>query len=158
MATYETVITIPRPIAETFAFISSFDNAWLWDPRTYESTNVTEGPVRVGTRFVIRGGALKESTVRRLRIPLALASMHLPYDMTELDPPNRFVLEGENAIYRYEDHISFAADGDNTLVTYVATLELRGPLRIFEWVLKRNFKRIGDDATAGLAEAVVRGT
>lgn len=158
MASYETVITIPRPIAETFAFISSFDNASLWDPRTYESTNVTEGPVRPGTRFVIRGSALKESTVRRLRIPIVLATMQLTYDMTEMDPPNRFVLEGENAIYRYSDHLGFLSDGENTLVTYGATLELRGPLRIFEGVLKRNFQRIGDDATAGLAEAVVRGT
>ena len=158
MADYETVITVPRPIDETFAFISSFHNAARWDPRTYESTMATDGPVRVGTRFILRGGALKASTVRRLRIPLALASMRLPYDITELDAPNHFVLEGENAIYRYDDRISFATDGDHTQVTYAATLHLKGPLRIFDRVLQRNFTRIGDDATAGIADAVVAGT
>ena len=49
MASYETVIRVARPIDETFAFISSFDNAARWDPRTYESTIVTDGPIGVGT-------------------------------------------------------------------------------------------------------------
>jgi len=155
MASYETVITVPRPIDVTFAFISSFDNGAKWDPRTYAAEKVTPGPVGVGTRFVLRGGALREKTVRRLRLPMALASMRLPYDITEFDAPDRFVMVGENVLYRYDDHISFTADGDSTLVRYAATLHLKGPLRVFNWFLQHQFRRIGDDATRGIADAVV---
>lgn len=155
MASYERTILVPRPIDETFAFISSFDNASRWDPRTYEAENVTPGPVGIGTRFVLRGGALKEKIVRRLHLPLAVTSTKLPYDITEFDTPNRFVMEGENLLYRYDDHISFTEDGDNTQVHYAATLDLKGPMRIFSWILQRQFNRIGDDATGGIAEAVV---
>ena len=35
VATHETILTIPRPIEETFAFVSDFRNAAKWDPRTY---------------------------------------------------------------------------------------------------------------------------
>lgn len=157
MAHYESVITIPRSIEETFAFISSFDNASKWDPRTYEAENVTDGPVGLGTRFVLRGGALAGATVRRFRLPLAVASMKLPYDIVEFDPPNRFVLAGQNLIYRYDDEITFVAVGNATRVSYAATLDLKGPLRIFDWFLQRQFRRIGDDATSGIADAVVKG-
>lgn len=155
MASYERSVTVPCPIDETFAFVSSFDNAAKWDPRTYEAANTTAGPVGVGTRFVLRGGALKETIVRRLHLPLVLVSTKLPYDITEFDAPRRFVMVGENPFYRYDDHISFTADGDDTHVHYAATLDLKGPMRIFSWILQRQFRKIGDDATAGIADAVV---
>jgi hypothetical protein len=154
MASYERTISVPRPLDVTFAFVSSFDNASIWDPRTYEAANVTPGPVGEGTTFVLRGGALRKQTVRRLRLPLALISTKLPYEVTEFDPPNRFVMVGENALYRYDDHITFTADGDNTSVHYAATLELRGPMRIFGWMLNRQFRKIGNEATNDIAAAV----
>ncbi len=99
---------------------------------------------------------LKEEWVRRLRIPMRLAGMALPYDVVELDPPNGFVLEGETRVFRYRDEISFTDEGDVTNVRYWARLEFKGVLRFFDFMLRPMFRRIGDDATQDLPEVVAR--
>lgn len=158
MASYETTLTIPRPVAETFEFVSDFSNAARWDPRTYSAEKATEGPIGVGTRFVLEGGALREDLLRRLRIPTSIAGMSLPYDVVEFDPPRMFVLEGTSALYRYTDRLDFEPEGpEATLLRYAATLELRGPMAIADVMLRPIFRRIGDDATRDIAAAVVRG-
>lgn len=159
MATYETVLSIPRPVEETFAFVSDFRHAVLWDPRTYATEKTTDGPIGVGTRFVLFGGGVREDVLQRLRIPVSFVGSPLPYDVVEFDPPHRFVLEGETSRYRYDDVLDFTADGDGgTRLRYAATLELRGALAgAGERLLQRLFQRIGDQATEGLPAAVVRG-
>ncbi len=156
MAVYEISLTIPRPQADTFAFISDFSNAVHWDPRTYATEIATDGPIGVGTRFVLTGGMLKESWVSRLRIPRRVAGMPLPYDVVEFNPPDGFVLEGETRVFRYRDEISFRADGENTTVRYWASLEFRGILRLFDPLLRLSFRRIGDDATRDIPSVVAR--
>ena len=58
VATYETILRIPRPIEATFAFVSDFRNAVTWDPRTYSADKTTEGPIGVGTQFMLTGGMM----------------------------------------------------------------------------------------------------
>jgi dehydrogenase/reductase SDR family protein 12 len=158
MATYETVLTIPQKVEATFAFVSDFRNAARWDPRTYAVEKATDGPIGVGTRFMLTGGMLREDWVERLRIPKSMAGMALPYDIVEFDSPNEFVLEGESRLVRYRDHLEFSADGSNTRLRYFAELELKGLLAVGEPLLKMMFKRIGDDATRDLPATVARGT
>lgn len=158
MATYETVLIIPQTVAATFAFVSDFRNAEHWDPRTYSVEKATDGPIGVGTRFVLTGGMMREDLVKRLRLPQSMAGMALPYDVVDFDPPNEFVLEGESRLVRYRDHLEFSADGANTRLRYFAELSLKGPLALGEPLLKMMFKRIGDDATRDLPATVVAGT
>lgn len=158
MATYDTEIEIPCPVDRAFSFVSDFANAALWDPRTYAAERVTGGQIGVGTRFVLTGGALRGSTLRRLRLSPTRVGMKLPYDVVEFDPPSRFVLEGRTAIYRYDDRLTFTAVGEHTHLRYQATLDLRGPLRIAEPLLALLFRRIGDDATRDLGAVVMAGT
>ncbi len=157
MATYETILTVPQSVAKTFAFVSDFRNAVLWDPRTYAAEKTTDGPIGVGTRFMLTGGMLTEDLVQRLHIPESVAGMPLPYDVTEFDTPHEFVLEGESRIVRYRDHLEFFPDGDGTRLRYAAELELKGPFAFMDPLLRLMFKRIGDDATRDLPAAVVRG-
>ena len=157
MATYETVLNVPASLEDTFTFVSDFRNAARWDPRTYVVEKATEGPIGLGTRFMLTGGMLKEDLVRRLRIPQRLAGMPLPYDVVEFDSPNEFVLKGESWAMRWCDHLEFSRDGERTRLRYYAELHLKGPLALGEPLLKRMFKRIGDDATEGLPAAVVSG-
>lgn len=70
MATNETILIISRSVEETFAFVSDFRNAALWDPRTYAVEKTTDGPIGVGTRFMLTGGMLREEVVRRLMLLL----------------------------------------------------------------------------------------
>lgn len=158
MAIYETVLSIARPVETTFAFVSDFRNAAVWDPRTYAAEKATEGPIGVGTRFVLTGGALREGLLQRLHVPVARAGMALPYDVVAFDPPHGFVLEGETSVYRYDDQLDFSPSDGGTSLRYRAVLELKGALGIADRLLQVAFTRIGDDATRGLAAAVEAGT
>lgn len=155
MATFETILRVPLSVEETFAFVSDFRNAAHWDPRTYSVEKSTTGPIGVGTRFMLTGGMLREELVQRLHIPKSMAGLALPYDVTRFDPPNEFVLEGETRVFKYCDHLEFAADAEGTRLRYYAQLELKGPLSVGDWLLQRTFSRIGDDATRGLPEAAI---
>ncbi len=157
VAHYETLLTVPRTVEETFAFVSDFSNAAKWDPRTYAAEKTTPGPIGVGTRFTLTGGLMRQSWVERLRIPLGLAGMALAYDVVEFDPPYGFVLAGESRVMRWRDHLEFAPDGETTRLRYGAELEFKGVLQIGEPLLKMLFRRIGDDATRDLAATVVEG-
>ena len=156
VAIYENILTVPRPVAATFAFVSDFTNAVHWDPRTYATEKVTDGPVGIGTRFLLTGGMMKQGWVRRLRIPARFAGMALPYDVVEFDPPHGFVLEGETRVFRYRDEITFSDEADATKVRYWAKLEFKGLLRFLDPVLRLMFRRIGDDATRDLPGVVSR--
>ena len=158
MATYETILTIPQSVDQTFAFVSDFRNAAKWDPRTFSVDKTTDGDIGIGTRFMLTGGMLPEATVARLHLPKSMAGMALPYDVTEFDAPHEFVLVGESRLVRYRDHLEFWPDGNGTRLRYFAELELKGPLSIMEPLLGRMFQRIGDDATRDLPATVVRGT
>lgn len=159
MPTYETTLLVPRPLEETFAFVSDFRNAARWDPRTFSTEKVTEGPIGLGTRFLLSGGLVPQYLVPgRLAFLLEpLLAMPLPYDVVAFDPPREFVLQGETAAFRYDDRITFAAEGASTRLTYLARLEFRGVLTPFNPILQLAFKRIGDDATRDLAVTVVEG-
>lgn len=156
MATYEAFLSIPQPVAETFAFISDFSNAALWDPRTYSATKETAGPIGVGTRFVLNGGLIPEDRLDRLHIPRGLAGMALPYEVTLFDAPNEFVLVGESRLVRYRDHLEFAEVGAGTRLRYYAELELKFSARLLGARLQALFTRIGDDATRDIPEVVGR--
>ncbi len=44
-------LEVDRSIGEVFGFIADFANSARWDPGVAESRNVTDGPVRIGTRY-----------------------------------------------------------------------------------------------------------
>jgi hypothetical protein len=158
MATYETILTVPRSVRETFAFVSDFRNAARWDPRTYAVEKPTSGPIGVGTRFILTGGMLRKDLLARLHISESVAGMPLPYDVVAFDAPREFILEGESPVFRYRDHLEFSPDGDNTRLRYAAELELKGAFAVGESLLQMMFQRIGDDATRDLPATVMRGT
>ncbi|MFC2176812.1 SRPBCC family protein [Actinomycetota bacterium] len=154
VATYEAILSIPQPVDKTFSFVSDFCNAVHWDPRTYAVERTTDGPIGVGTRFMLTGGLMREELVRRLHIPQRIAGMALPYDVVKFDPPNEFVLKGESRIFRYCDDLEFFPESSGTRLRYFAELEMKGPLAIGEPLLRRMFKLIGDDATRNLPATV----
>src|SRR4029079_5945778 len=82
MAFYEISIHVPRPIEETFAFVSNFRNAAKWDPRTYSAEKTTPGPIGIGTVFVLRGGMIRKDGIPApIPIPKARLASALSYDV-----------------------------------------------------------------------------
>ena len=155
MATYETTVLIPLPPEDAFAFVSDFRHTTLWDPRALTAEKTTDGPIGVGTRFMLTGGMLPKDLIKRLRIPESVAGNPLPYDVILFDPPNEIAFEGENRMVWYRDDLVFTPvdDGASTSLQYVAKMKLKGIFAIGEPILQRMFKRIGDDATRDIPTA-----
>jgi hypothetical protein len=153
---FETSLVIPRPRDATFAFVTDLSNAVTWDPRTYQASKLTPGPVGLHTRFLLQGGLLSKQTVERFHVPeLLRAQTELGYEVVSFVPRTEMVVRGETSALRYEDHLVFSDEGDATRLRYVATMELKGVLAIGDIVFKPIFEAIGADATRGIPDAVV---
>lgn len=141
MARSRRVVRSARPVDAVFEFVSDFRHAPLWDPQARAAEKVTEGPIGIGTRFVLIA---------------SVASMRatLPYEIVAYEPPRRVVLEGATRWLRYRDTITFEGEGAGTRIVYDAQLELRSVLRIMHPLMSLLFERIAEEATRGMSRAI----
>ena len=51
MITFENSIVINQPVHDTYNFIANFENTPLWNYYVHKVTQLTDGPIGVGTRF-----------------------------------------------------------------------------------------------------------
>src|SRR5262245_59921436 len=139
----------------TFAFVTDFRHAPLWDPYTYAAQKITPGPIGLHTQFVLRGGLIRRQTLARLHVPSALRpSLALADEVISFVPQREMVVRGETAWLRYEDQLTFTAEGDATRLRYTATLTLKGVLAIGAGLLNPLLAAIGAAATRGIPAAV----
>ncbi len=124
-----------------FDFVSDFRHAPLWDPQARSVVKVTEGPIGVGTQFLMVGAVIG----RRLE---------LPYEIVVFERPLRLVMAGSTRFLRYRDEITFVDEGDRTRLTYDAELEIQIVKRLADHVLQLVFSRIAEVATRGMAQAI----
>ena len=139
MARYVATVPSSRPADETFAYLADFTSTQEWDPGVVRGTRLDDGEIGIGSRFEITVKSLRESS--------------LVYEVTAYDAAaRRIVLRGTNALVISLDEITVVPDASGTgcAVTYDADLRLRGPLKLFEPVLRLSFSTIGDKAAAGL--------
>lgn len=142
MASYRTTVVSPRAIDDVFAYLSDFTNTAEWDPGIVESEHLSDGDVGPGSRFRV-----VSSTAGR--------QLTLIYEVTEWEPPTRFVLVGESDNLRSVDTLTFeAVDGGGTRVTYHADLALRGAARLADPMLHVMFQVIGRRAADGLRDVL----
>lgn len=137
MAQYRGTIPSPRPAGEVFAYMAKFSNVSEWDPTAAEAEPLQEGEPRLGSRF-------------RVLVRWLGREIPLEYEITEFDPPRRLVLRAENSSSVSEDTVEVVARGDGSEMTYDARLALKGRARLFDPLLGLAFKRLGDNAAAGL--------
>lgn len=155
MATYKTSILMPGLVAEVFAFVADFRNAPRWDPRTYQAEKLTDGPVGLGTWFLLRGGIMSRTTQHGLRVPEVLRMANeLPYEVIAFEPNRLIALRGETDTLWYEDHIELAEEGAATRLRYTANLELKGMLKMGDLALDMLFQKIGEESTRGMPAAL----
>jgi dehydrogenase/reductase SDR family member 12 len=134
-------LEVDRALDEVFAFIGDFVNSAAWDPGVAEARNVTEGPVRVGTRYeliVVFNGR---------RLPVT-------YEVTAYEPPHRVELRGTGSTVNAVDDIRFEATPTGTRILYVADLRLKGVLRALEPFFRGKFEETGRSAIAGMRSAL----
>ncbi len=144
MARYAATVTGPGSAHEVFAYLADFSSTAEWDPGVSEARRLTRDPLRVGARFHVVASFLG----RRVA---------LEYRTVELVPPHRVVLRAETRTVVSVDTITVRdLAGSGSEVTYDARLEPRGALRLADPLFGALFKRVGDRAKAGLADALAR--
>ena len=142
MIVVERHVTSPAEAATVFAYLSDFTTTTEWDPGTVRTERVS-GTGGVGTTYrnVSRFGG-RETELR--------------YTVVELAAPRTITLRGENRTVLATDTITVEPATTGSRVTYRAAFELRGVWRVLAPFFRPAFRRLGDDAEAGLREALAR--
>jgi carbon monoxide dehydrogenase subunit G len=141
MARYKASVDTPRSPEEAFAYLSDFTNAAEWDPGTVQSERLGEGPLGEGAEFRLVAAFLGRKTT-------------LTYRITEYQAPRAVTFRGENSTVVSLDRITFEPSDGGTRITYSADLTLKGALKFADPLLALAFKRVGDQALAGLRETI----
>lgn len=133
---------IDRPIAEVFDYTADFDNIEDWDPGVASSKRLDDGPVGVGSRF-------------ELMVSFGASQIPMTYEITEYQPNERVVIIGRGEKLEAVDVIEFEDQGDGrTVVDYTADLSFHNFVKYLTPVMGPVFKRVGEKAVDGLAEAL----
>jgi hypothetical protein len=137
MPRYQVSIDSPKPASEVFAYLAAFDDIREWDPSVVSARRLDEGPVRLGSSFevVVRVG--------RRELPLR-------YEVVRFEPGTLVALEAQARWFRSYDVITVAANERGSVASYDALLELKSLARLAAPFMGKAFRRIGDDAAAGL--------
>jgi carbon monoxide dehydrogenase subunit G len=118
---------------EAFDYMTDLRNLPDWDPGVSSAEKIGAGEVEKGSAFdVVASGA------------------KLTYVVIEFDRPARAIVEADGPRLRSYDVITIEPAADGSIVTWDATLELKGIFRAFSPVLALMFDRIGAKAEAGL--------
>jgi uncharacterized protein YndB with AHSA1/START domain len=134
-------VTVDRPVAEVFAYLSDFTNTEEWDSGTVRTTRVS-GAGGVGTTYHNVSRFLGRST-------------ELTYVVTDSEPPVLLRLRGQNNTVVARDTMSLVeTPTGGTELTYRAEFEFKGLARVVAPLAAPAFRRLGDEAERGLRAAL----
>ena len=143
MAHYKATLETQLPDERVFAYLSDFSNTAEWDPGTVRAERVDEGPIGEGSEFRLVAAFLgRESAIT--------------YRVVGYDPPHAVSFRGENSTVVSLDRVTIAPTNTGTRITYDAKLTLKGPLKLADPLLALAFKRLGDQALAGMRDTLAR--
>ena len=137
MARYTATLDTDHPVEEMFAYLSDFSTTEEWDPGVMRARRNGTGQIGVGTTFDLVASFLGREN-------------DLTYEVTEYDAPHAVTVRGENASVVSLDRITTEPHNGGTRITYDADLAMKGPLKLFDPLLKLAFNRVGDRALEGL--------
>ncbi|NND83592.1 MAG: hypothetical protein HKN46_00425 [Acidimicrobiia bacterium] len=141
MAHYATKVHTSLSAPEAFAVIADFRNLADWDPGVRSSVQTSGEGVELGATYDVE-------------VPVGRSTSVLTYEVTHVTPGRLLRVVGEDRRFRSVDVIEVEPTADGSIVTYDATLTLKGALSFANRFLDRPFQRIGDAAAAGIADAV----
>ncbi|WP_032391896.1 SRPBCC family protein [Rhodococcoides fascians] len=120
-------LTAAVALDKAAAFLRDFSNASTWDPGTESCTQVSDGPVAVGTQW---------HNVSKL----FGVTTELTYTLVT-DEPDHVVLEGKNKTATSVDDITLTAEGPaSTRIDYHAHVEFNGAAKVAGPFLKAGFE------------------
>ena len=133
MARYVTKVRTARPADEVFAYMADLRNFAEWDPGVKKVVQVEGDGGGPGTE-----------------VDVTVSGTTLRYVTKEHVAPSHLLVVAESSTLVSTDRVTVAVDGDGTMVTYDAELQLKGVFKVLGPVLRLAFGRIGDRAAAGL--------
>ena len=142
MPRFVTRVRTPWDPSRAFTYMSDLEKFDEWDPGTKQATRVVGDAPGLGTAYDL----VVETAGRKIT---------MRYETIEFDAPRRVVAQAETKSLRSLDIIT-VEDGEDggSIVTYDANLSLRGLAKLATPLLALAFGRIGDQAAAGLREAL----
>jgi carbon monoxide dehydrogenase subunit G len=139
-------ISIDRPASAVWAVVADVDSHPRWRPALKEFRQVSEGPLRVGSR-------IREVLSWRGR-EIVIAD-----EVTALDPDRRLGVRGGWKGADFELEFQLEPTGDGTAVTFDWTLEPKTLLmRLAAPLLRRTFEKSTAEELEGLKRYVEAGT
>ena len=145
MTTLREIIRVNRTPDEAFAYVADFTTTAEWDSTVRTARKLTDGPVGVGTRFLVN-------------CKLPVGSVDLSYEILEFQPPARLVLGGHSRLFTVEDTITFAPKGEQTDIVYQAAFEFSALLRSGAAIAQPGLQRMGKASVEGLRAALEDGS
>jgi hypothetical protein len=142
VARYVATVATTRSVEEAFDYLADFSSVRDWDPTAVSAENLS-GRVGAGAEF-------------RVVVRFAGRENEFVYETVEFERPTRIVLRAESSTVVSLDTIGFRAAAGATEVTYDAKLEPKGLTKLAGPVLGLLFKRLGDNAAAGLERELNR--
>ena len=126
MIQYDVSMHLNRPVEEVFAFLSDASKHPTWQSDLIESEQLTDGPLRVGTRI---------REVRRLgRRPTAYEG-----EVIDCEPNKRFALQVMTGPHVTPSYTFAVADG-GTRLRYQFVLRTNGMMRLLEPLIVRSMR------------------
>ena len=142
MAHYLVSVRTPMAPAEAFAYMADLTHFAEWDPGVTRAKQVKGNGPGADAAFDVAVKAFGRTITLR-------------YDIVAFDSPNTVTAFAENSVMSSKDTITVTpAEGNGSIVTYDAVLKLKGPLGLFDPLLRKSFDKIGDRAAAGLIAAL----
>jgi hypothetical protein len=131
MPHFRASVRSPWPAARAYDYLADLEHFEEWDPGTVKAEQVSADAYDVTVKTFGR-----EITLR--------------YEVVEADPPRHLKLVAETRTLHLVDEITIADTDTGCVVTYDATLTLKGPLRLLDPLFAPGFKRSVDKGAAGL--------
>jgi uncharacterized protein YndB with AHSA1/START domain len=130
MIQHEVSIHLNSPVDRVFAYCADAKNLRAWQANLIENEQLTEGPIRVGTRFrEVRRTGPRQSEIQA--------------EMTAFEPNKLFstkTILGPQATVSY----AFDAERSGTRITYQFTLQPSGFMRLMEHLIAGSIKKDAD--------------
>ncbi|WP_235734525.1 SRPBCC family protein [Nocardioides alcanivorans] len=134
-------LVVPRPIQEVYDYLHDFTNTEEWDPGTIRTT-LESGDGGVGSRYHNVSRFLGRRT-------------ELTYVVEEDAAPWQLRLRGENKTVVAHDSMTLnETETGGTQVTYRASFDFKGKVRLLAPLTAPAFWRLGNQAEKSLRKAL----
>lgn len=127
MIQHEVTIHLDRPVEQVFAFLMDTSKLSTWQSNLIKSEALTEGPLRMGSRFrEVRRIGGKESEIQG--------------EITAFEPNRRLETK---TVTRPQARVSYVLESerDGTRLHYKFTLETGGLMRLLEPMIASSIKK-----------------